>query len=209
MFKTPLQSPPSRVDRFADAIARLVFGGVLLAGFGAMIAWVIRDRQAPAAGLLAASWGLAIIGAWIARAVASRRPEREVGRRASFVVPAVAIALAAPLTLHLPMFVLAADGFREWVVLSLAITAPAHLVFAAQVGRRAYQLAVGAPAITPRAIYLTTVVVSCVPFVLLYGLPPLVVALTGVPLLPLLHRMPSLIPPRAPSLPRAIAHLAA
>jgi hypothetical protein len=62
-------------------------------------------------------------------------------------------------------------------------------VFATASAYRAYRLAAGQPAWTPRAIYALTVVTSCFPFIVLFAIPPALVAATALPFLPLLHRM--------------------
>jgi hypothetical protein len=54
---------------------------------------------------------------------------------------------------------------------------------------RSKQLVTGRPAWSPRKIYIATVVTSCVPFALLYAIPPVIVALTALPFVPLLRAM--------------------
>ncbi|HEX2689317.1 MAG TPA: hypothetical protein VHN14_21995, partial [Kofleriaceae bacterium] len=85
------------------------------------------------------------------------------------------------------------DAFDLWVGLSLVITGPAHVVFAALCVKRVRELASGLDTMPPSRICSTTVVVSCVPFVLLLGLPPMLVGLTLVPIRPLLDRMQPLV----------------
>jgi hypothetical protein len=140
-------------------------------------------------------------------------------RVAALTVPAFGIALIAPLTVHAIVFLLAnlgagasphaAEGFDDWVVLSLLLTGPAHVTFATLVGRRAKQLARGAIEISVRTIYIGTVIAACVPGIVLL-LPPVVVALTGLPMLPLLYWMPRIaVRDREPrvELPTAIARV--
>jgi hypothetical protein len=85
-------------------------------------------------------------------------------------------------------------------------------LFAAASMRRAHQLVAHRPAVTPRQIYIATVLVSCVPFIVLWGVPPLLVALTAAPFVPLLHRMARIVDREraeivelTQALPRAIA----
>ena len=66
---------------------------------------------------------------------------------------------------------------------------------------------------TPRAICVATLITSCVPFVLLWAIPRLLVAVTALPFVPMLHAMQRLIDREraeiraAPDLPRAVAVL--
>jgi Flp pilus assembly protein TadB len=43
--------------------------------------------------------------------------------------------------------------------------------------------------VTPRQIYIITLLTSCVPFVLLWAIPPTLVAITALPFVPMLHAM--------------------
>jgi len=108
-----------------------------------------------------------------------------------------------------PIRLLAGVDFELWAVGSLWITWHAHLVFAGLAALRARQLAAGRPAIRPRAIYAATVLASCLPVVFLTPrrvdfaadmmrwvphaelalVPPLVVAVTALPFVPLLRAM--------------------
>jgi hypothetical protein len=54
---------------------------------------------------------------------------------------------------------------------------------------RASQLAHGKRAWSPLTIYTVTLIVSCVPFIVLLAIPPLLVALTGLPFQPILRAM--------------------
>ncbi|HEY0476086.1 MAG TPA: hypothetical protein VGD37_01100 [Kofleriaceae bacterium] len=65
----------------------------------------------------------------------------------------------------------------------------AHLVFAALCGLRGHQLVAGKPAFSPRKIYVATLLTSCVPFVVLWAIPPVLVAITALPFIPMLHAM--------------------
>jgi hypothetical protein len=86
------------------------------------------------------------------------------------------------------MFAVGAD-FNFWVCLSMIVTGIAHLTLVLAVIQRGRALVAGTPPATPREIYLSTVGMSCLPFVLLLAIPPVLVALTALPFVPLLHRM--------------------
>jgi hypothetical protein len=114
---------------------------------------------------------------------------------ASLVLPGVGLALLLPLTLHLAValaFGGHGDGFDRWVLLSRDLTAPAHVVFAALVARRGLCLARGQRAPSPLGIFAIVVVVASVPWAILV-LPPLLVTVTGVPLVPALAGMETLV----------------
>ncbi|NVB80138.1 MAG: hypothetical protein HOV81_17220 [Kofleriaceae bacterium] len=145
-------------------------------------------------------------------------------RVAALVLPAIGIALIAPLTVHAIVVLLvnldhvatwsllrhALEQFDGWAVASLALTGPAHVTFAALVGVRANRLAKGAIPVTVKTIYLATVIAACVPGILVV-VPPFVVALTGLPMLPLLYWMEGVAErdrePRI-ALPTAVARVA-
>jgi hypothetical protein len=65
---------------------------------------------------------------------------------------------------------------------------PTHAVFAVLVGQRARGLIRGTPVKSVLRIFITTLLVSCVPFGT-FILPPIVVALTGLPLVLALRAM--------------------
>lgn len=183
----------------ARIVGRLVFGAILLAG-AAVLVDRLTERDAPEAfATLAATWTIAFVAgsiAQIATGAVRTRPHSAGLRTASYVVPTLGIALLLPLTLHLPVALalgVDAAGFDRWAQLSLMITAPAHVVFAALAAIRAYQLARGAHAISTTRVYVTTLVVACIPFAILFFIPPILVGLTGVAILPLLDRMPQII----------------
>lgn len=200
------RSAPALHRIAAWRVARIAFGAVLLAGAVALVAAITDgrpdgDHQLCAMPVTAAQ---IIGGAWLAAAIAGLASYAiaRLGRwsalatplEASWVLPVLAIALLAPLTLHLLVAVLSnADDLRSfdsWVGLSLGITGIAHVVFAALSVRRARQLVRGATTvISPLRIYGLTFAASCVPFAVLFMIPPGLVALTGLPILPLLHAM--------------------
>lgn len=209
---------------FARRLGRIAFGVVLLVGVASLVGAAWSSSAGPpgatrlgAARIIGLTWLAAPIAAATVRAIAGRfrwSPAPDALFAESVMVPTAGIALLLPITLHLPVVLLVADAgaFEIWVMASLWITGLAHAVFAGLGVVRAYQLVAGIPAVTPRKIYLATLVTSCVPFVLLWGIPPTLVALTALPFVPMLHGMQRVVDrERAEiatlrqALPRAIA----
>jgi len=196
---------PTTQQLIARRIGRIVFGGILIAGAAYLVVAMLSHdgcmHIAPrlhAAEVIVASWLAALVGGALARWIALRVPLRrtpEAWFAESVMAPAVGIALLLPLTLHMPFALLVSGtrGFDDWVLMSAVITGLAHIVFALMTARRGYQLVVGKPAWTPRRIVVTTMLVSCVPFVLLLMIPPLLVLITGLVCVPLLRAMERII----------------
>jgi hypothetical protein len=180
----------------------LAAGVVLLVGAGLVFAEVVGlrmfdgDERHRLAYLVLGSWVAAAVAGACTYAVVAFNPSasaRPVGTVGPFTTFCVGAALLAPITVHL--IVLSLSGweprkFAEWAGIALPITATAHIAFAILVGSRAARLAAGrtdAPSVG--SIFRTTVVVSAIPFGLLFLMPPALVAVTGIPLLPLLYAM--------------------
>jgi hypothetical protein len=186
---------------FARRLGRIAFGLVLLIGVASLVTAVWSGSPGTrgashlgAARLIGATWLAAAIAGGLVRAVAGRlrwsqAPDALFAE--SMMIPTAGIALLLPITLHLPVVLLAADAgaFDFWVMASLWITGLAHLVFAGLCVLRARQLVAGKLPITPRRIYVATLLTSCVPFVLLWAIPPTLVAITALPFMPMLHAM--------------------
>jgi hypothetical protein len=209
---------------FARRVGRIAFGLVLLVGAAqiARTAWIgslgnDRMLRFDAARTIALTWLAAPIIAILARAIAVRiRWSRgsEALFAESMMVPAAGIALLLPISLHMPVVLLASDAetFDIWVIASLWVTGVTHLVFASLCVLRARRLVAGLPAMLPRKIYVVTLITSCVPFVVLYAVPPILVAITALPFIPMLHAMERVVSREraeldavAGTLPRAIA----
>ncbi|HEX4416570.1 MAG TPA: hypothetical protein VH165_01670 [Kofleriaceae bacterium] len=196
----------------ARRIGRIAFGCVLIAG-GLWLAtaayasnndWTHSHSDAlpyrvlghtlDAVSILGITWLTAAIAGLVAWWIADRRrlaraPNELLAK--SLMLPAAGIALILPLTLHLPVVVAISDrgAFDTWVLVSLWMAGSAHLTLAGFSMLRAHQLAAGTPAWSPGRIYGVTLLVSCIPFVLLLAIPPAIVAITGLPFIPLLRWM--------------------
>jgi hypothetical protein len=188
----------------ARRIGRITFGGVLLGGVARLIMTACsgelgHDVLFPSRGLDAArtielTWLIAALAGVVAWRVAARvrfTPDPEMLFAESLIVPAVGIALLLPITLHMPVILVICDSaaFDVWVVASMWITGLAHAVFAITSALRGKQLVAGEATWSPRKIYIATVVTSCVPFAVLYAIPPVIVAITALPFVPLLRAM--------------------
>lgn len=128
---------------------------------------------------------------------------------ASLVLPAAGLAACVPVTMHMPI-VLAVSGsemFDVWCTRSVGLVAHAHVLLAVLVAHRASSVVARAErahrtpsvglrhpcapcevtkdddAATSAAIYVLTILVSAVPFGLSHVMPPLLFALTGLPVL--------------------------
>ena len=108
--------------------------------------------------------------------------------------PLVGAALIVPLSLHFGVAAVLAPssditrGFDFWILASLVLTIPAHAVLALLAVRfarrlRAWRPGDGAHAAQPPSAWaplLWTIVAGCVPGVVLYLVPPILVAVTGL-----------------------------
>jgi hypothetical protein len=90
--------------------------------------------------------------------------------------------------------------------MSLFVGGTSHIALVIFAVRRANQLAEGRRAMSPEKIYTSVIAISCIPFAVLFMIPPIVVGLTGLAILPLLIRMERWIESeRVPELPTAMA----
>lgn len=110
-------------------------------------------------------------------------------RKAGYLLLAVGVALVLPLTLHLIWMAVVrgtVSTYGDWVELSVKFTGLSHIVFAGLTALRAWQLASGKPPLSIGIIYGCAAGAAMLPFP---WLPPLIVAVTGLPILPLLYVM--------------------
>lgn len=179
-------------DVVARRAGRIAFGAVLLAGVYVLVNFARKHEVAHAYHawhVVAGAWLLAAAaGFLVTRLVAILPPTRDPGalRRAAFVVPSVGVALLLPITLHMPIALWSGvDTFDLWCRMAVFATGLTHVVFALLVAVRAAQLARGTTNISIGMIYWVTCVIAAIPFVIPAGF----VALTGIPIVPLLRRM--------------------
>lgn len=185
-------------ERYARAVGRIVFGAVLLVGVAILVQRVISVPDPAVASTIIATWIVAAFCGWATRQVTAPFAEHANAGdifTLSYAVPTLGLALLLPLSLHLVVaFPLSlANKFDDWVRLSMFITGAAHVVFAMMVTRRAIQLAQGRIAVSTRRIFVTTLVVSSIPFALIFFIPPLLVGFTGLALVPFMDRMEGMI----------------
>ena len=191
----------------ARQCGRIAFGAVLLGG-AAYLAFSALWSAVPvahrwgevfhASRIIGVTWLIATVaGIVVSRLAAVTRPNWRPERlfALSLIAPTIGIAVLGPITLHMAV-VLPLWGnraFDAWVFESLIVTGLTHVVFATASALRAYELVAGKPARSPRSIYVATVVASCVPFVILFAIPPVLVAITALPFVPLLRSMEALV----------------
>jgi hypothetical protein len=194
-------------DVMAARVGRIVFGVVLLLTLQAIaVLYIVAGPLDHRGGvhvwhLLVGGWVVGFGARLLARIVAFRvlaRGTRRAGDRllwASLVVPMVGLSFLMPLSLHMPFALLGGDGrtFDAWVAASALITGHAHVALAILCTRRATALVDGLPARSPVSIAFLTVAVSAFPSILLYGIPPILVAITGIPMLPVIEHMETIV----------------
>lgn len=173
-------------------IARIGFGLVLISGALFLAQNAVRLERGTASmhcwRVIVLAWVAAIFVGFVGSIVPDRSDRHRV---AGYVMPAVGIALVAPLTLHLLVAKLmdnAERGFDDWCFWSVVFVSVAHVAFAILVGLRAAAIVQGRPPISVGTIYIATVTLAGVPGVLLV-IPLVITAITGIPLLPLLYGM--------------------
>jgi len=194
---------------YARRLARIAFGAVLVAGAAVMLARLgephlfapfsnepTATAHPQVAVVLILTWGAAFLVYAMVRVTVSRRgcaPQQLLVP--SLVLPGIGMALLLPLTLHLPVAVLfddVGDGFDHWAALSRDITAPAHVALALLVAWRAVRLARGQRGPSPAWIFSIVTIVSSIPWGILI-LPPILVMITGGPMVPLLAWMEPMV----------------
>jgi hypothetical protein len=190
----------------ARRLGRIAFGAVLVAGTAYLVAAAFNAGPRPpryepqfhAARIIGLTWLAAAVAGFVTSRIAARahrvwHPERLFAE--SLMVPAIGIAALGPITLHMAVLLpgWGSSDFDLWVAGSVVVTGLAHVVFATASALRAYELVAGKPARSARSVYIVTVTSSCVPFILLFGIPPILVAITALPFIPLLRAMEPLV----------------
>jgi hypothetical protein len=203
----PVSFTPTN-EVIARRISRITFGGALIVGSVWLVRAATTDRfHVSAYEIITITWLAALALAIVSRIAAAtirwtRDPDFLFTH--SVCVPMVGLALLLPITLH--MLVVRAwwttYDFNQWVAVSVIVAGLPHLVLAIAVISRGRALVAGRPAVKPGTIYGITIAAACVPFIVLF-LPPMVVAVTGLPFLWLLRAMETLVARERAELARA------
>ena len=177
----------------ARRIAYIVFGLVLLAGMGAIVWRTLHGHPEGAGENLALTWLGAVVTAavvWGVARVVKPVPGGDALLRASLVIPALGLACVLPLSMHGLWALLvgsSAHAYDNWFDTSLRVVGFAHVVFMLLFAVHARQLAsTKRPGMSIAAIYGWTVLASCMPLGM-WILPEVLTAITGLPILILLH----------------------
>jgi hypothetical protein len=111
-------------------------------------------------------------------------------------LPLVGLALAMPLTLHFLFYLLVAQrtaGFDAWIGMSAVVVGHAHVVLVAMAIRFARRLKRTEDVLSLSGqgwwAFLWTVVASAIPGIILYAIPVVLVAITGIVFIPLSFRI--------------------
>lgn len=189
----------------AQRRARVGGALALLCGFVLLLLNATRVVDSSAHVVLAASWCAAVtvylmlyVAAILGRpSLPAELLAREIGRgsaseRNALVLPLVAVSLIAPLSIHGAISTLLGCGpghltFDDWVVASLVIVGHAHVVLAVLAGRDAVRMADDRAGVSAKRVLLWTSVTAGIPGVLLYGIPPILTAITGALLIPTMY----------------------
>jgi len=201
MFKTcdgvDRQARAARVEgmtamsaMLARRAGRATFGVGLIAGACALVSGAIARHELHAAHLIGMTWAASIAAGmlvWGVSRLLAHRWRPDTLKYAGLVLPAVGLALIAPLTTHLLVALpLGLRSFDNWVELSLIVAGAAHIAFAVASAYRVIALVDGTRVLSVQWVYLIVFLVSCVPFVVLIVV-PIIVALTGIAMLPILY----------------------
>ena len=196
-------------ERYARAIGRIAFGALMLAGVAILLRRMHDTPVAKVNEVIASIWIAAAFWGFVVRygavAFAAHKDLRKI-YVISFALPTLGIALVLPLSLHLLVAIALGlvDDFDKWARWSLMFAGPAHIAFAFLATRRAVRLAQGLPAQSSTGVFANTLLVASIPFALIF-VPVFLVAVTGLPILPLLRNMRPIIERERPaSLPVAI-----
>lgn len=188
-----------RIDRslYARAVARTAAGVVMVVGFASVVPFALMKISPAAvfgATLLIAGFAYLFLRLAVQPAVTERATAVDPMFGRSFAWLGVGIALLAPLTVQILVFSLLGDpaysrrdnDLANWVVMSLIIVGAAHAALACMTARRAVELANGEQPRSLGSVYGLTVAWGCVPGVVLFLIPPILVGLTGLAVMPIL-----------------------
>jgi hypothetical protein len=184
MFRTELVT--------ARRHARIWSGGVLLVG--ALVLYVFAPVSPGV--IIGTTWLTAMAAYGTARRFAPAVAPHTLAA-ASVVVPTLGMLALLPLTIHFGFFAAAGDtrGFEFWVWLSAAFTAITTITTGILIGLRGNRLANGIPlsrTLRPWGIYLIGVGAGCIPGIV-FIVPTLLIAVTGLAIVPFIHAMETVL----------------
>jgi hypothetical protein len=202
----PLPRRPVDVDVLAGRAGRIAFGVGFLVGpsvtlllhfIGVVTAMHVLPYLLAAwvTGLCAFAVVPVVARAWLARSGAHGGRAGDALLRWSLISPGVVLSLFAPLSLHAPiaLIIRGNEALDGWAAMSAFAVGPAHLVLAGLVALRTWRLVDGDEPMSTRRIYWLVVAASCVPGLLWLARPPIITAITGLAITPLLGRMAAIV----------------
>jgi len=135
------------------------------------------------------------------------REARDAGmgwERSSVALPLAAVSLLAPLTIHFVVYAMldmghlgasTLDDFSKWMAISVVIVGHAHLALLVCAARWAYKLRTRVTDEIPLDVnrawleaLLVSAGIACLPGIVLLGIPPVLVVLTGLLFVPLMFK---------------------
>jgi hypothetical protein len=210
VFKT--YEPSNHV--YAMRVGRIVFGLVVAVGaiFVALNAGdIAKSEGAPrwhTPELIGGTWLVALLAAIVSYVYIGLGPcpkSPHALRKAALAVPSAGIALLLPITIHvIVMHDSSVHEIDQWVAMSVLLTSHVHIVLALLVGSRALALANDERPVSIPVIYTITCLGALIPMII----PMFFVAITGIPIIPLLlwmKRVARLDLERSHQIPFAIA----
>jgi hypothetical protein len=211
-----LHTGPESTDPAGGLAVTALLGGWVLALCAAALGYIVADTHLPAhADDRPRFPGRALdLAAELGRLeqedpVATMRRLAARWEFSAAALPLVAVSLLAPLTLHLFVALLGAlsvggvlgvtdisRSFASWIFFSALFVGHAHVALAIASAlwartfarREAAEVRFHAGRASSRALW-TTIGVSCVPSIVLCGIPPILVAVTGLTFVPRMFRM--------------------
>ena len=163
----------------ARQASRIAFGLVLIAGAIRLVATGATHSDVTFQQTWLAAFAAAIAVRWLLPA----RAQHDL-LAASLIIPGIGCALIMPLSIQLIVGI--NGGWDDWVRTSFLYVGVAHVVFAALMAARGWTLAHGRDTVKVSSIYLIVVLAANVPFPVI---PAAIVAITGIPILPVLFYM--------------------
>lgn len=182
---------------------RLFFGAVLVVGAVVFAVSVLADGSPPGVNATTASTVMHLAGVWLVAAVAylvgrisgaARQRDRGIAVDDeafawSLALPMMGLSLLLPLSIHaLAHVALGVDHFAGWAAISVIVVGHAHLALAALCARAAFRVSRGEPRQSALAVLFIVAGVACVPGLVAFAIPPVLVFFTGALFVPWMLR---------------------